>query len=267
MNLYQKILESENFFLIAGPCVIEDSAILYKIAETLKKITEERNIPYIFKASYLKANRTSESSYSGPGLDEGLKILEKIKREFELPILTDIHQTEEAELVAEVADILQIPAFLARQTFLIKSAAKTGKIVNLKKAQFMAPEDMKGAVDKVVSEENTQVMITERGTSFGYHNLVVDFRGFPVMKQFGYPVVYDVTHSLQKPSIKNVSGGTPEYVPMMAKAAMATGLIDGIFIETHPNPEKGLSDAKSMINLDLMGQLLDELIAIKEVVR
>jgi 2-dehydro-3-deoxyphosphooctonate aldolase (KDO 8-P synthase) len=169
--------------------------------------------------------------------------------------------------VAEVADILQIPAFLARQTFLIKSAAKTGKIVNLKKAQFMAPEDMKGAVDKVVSEENTQVMITERGTSFGYHNLVVDFRGFPVMKQFGYPVVYDVTHSLQKPSIKNVSGGTPEYVPMMAKAAMATGLIDGIFIETHPNPEKGLSDAKSMINLDLMGQLLDELIAIKEVVR
>lgn len=263
MSLYQKILESKPYFLIAGPCVIEDYDVIYTIAEKIARWTRDRGITYIFKASYLKANRTSDSSFSGPGLEKGIETLSQIKKEFNLPILTDIHESNEAEPVSEVADILQIPAFLARQTYLLKSAAKTGRIVNVKKGQFMAPEDMKGAVDKITSEGNKQIILTERGTSFGYHNLVVDFRSFPILKQNGYPVVYDVTHSMQRPSLNGISGGSPEYVPMMAKAAMATGMVDGLFVEVHPDPKTALSDSQSMIKLDTLERMLDDLLEIR----
>ncbi len=250
MNLYDKILKAKPFFIIAGPCVIESEAIMMEIAEKLKKICEEHKILFIFKSSFLKANRTSINSYSGPGLDSGLRILEKIKKEFDLPILTDIHESDEAKPVSEVADIIQIPAFLARQTLLIRAAAQTGKIVNIKKGQFMAPEDMKAGVEKITAENNHQVLVTERGSFFGYHDLVVDFRSFPIMNELGYPVIFDVTHSLQMPSIRRVSGGKPEMAPMLAKAALATGYVNGIFFETHPEPSAALSDGMSMINLD-----------------
>ena len=257
--LYNKLLRSKPFFLIAGPCVVEDEYIMSAIAEKLVELSNRYGITLIYKSSYHKANRTSCLSYSGPGIVSGLKALEKIKLKFDVPILTDIHETSEAVIAAEVADVLQIPAFLCRQTDLIKAAAKTGKIVNIKKGQFMAAEDMKAQVEKVTSENNNQVLLTERGTSFGYHNLVVDFRSFPIMKDIGYPVIFDVTHSLQKPSLGNVSGGTPEFVPLMAKAALATGMVDGLFIETHPKPEEALSDGLSMVSLDVLDMLLKQL--------
>jgi len=262
MELYDTITNSRPFFLIAGPCVIEDEIIMFKIAETLVKLCSHHNITYIFKASYQKANRTHGDSYTGPGMEKGLVALEKIKKEFNIPVMTDIHETTEAKPVAEVVDILQIPAFLARQTPLIKAAANTGKIINIKKGQFMAAEDMKGSVDKITSENNYQIMLTERGTCFGYHNLVVDFRNFPIMKDIGYPVIYDVTHSLQRPSLGKISGGTPEFVPLMAKAALATGMVDGIFLEAHPAPEFALSDSLSMISLDLIEEVIERLLRI-----
>ncbi len=262
MNLYQKLLKSEKFFLIAGPCVVEEENIMMAVAERLKKETTSRNIPFIFKSSFRKANRTSIESPSGPGLEMGLAILSKIKDKFELPILTDIHDVSEIAKASEVADILQIPAFLCRQTDLIVSVAETGRIINIKKGQFMAPEDMKNAAQKAASTGNRNILLTERGTSFGYHNLVVDFRGFAIMKQFGYPVVYDVTHSLQQPSIDITSGGTPEYAVMMAKAALATGMVKGLFIETYPDPQKALSDADSMLPLDSIPDFLDECLKI-----
>lgn len=264
MNLYDIILSSKPLFMIAGPCVIEDYSTVMRVAEKLKETAVRHDILYIFKASYLKANRTSEMSYSGPGPAEGLKILERIKKEFDIPILTDIHETSEAKAAAEVADILQIPAFLSRQTFLLKAAARTGRIINIKKGQFMAPEDMKSVTEKVISENNSRIMLTERGTFFGYHDLVVDFRSFPIMKQLGFPVVFDMTHSLQKPSLASVSGGTPELAPMMAKAAMATGMVDGLFLETHPEPAEAMSDAMSMIKLDLVPQILDDIMKQRE---
>ncbi len=245
-------IKSSDLFLIAGPCVIESKENLFEIAEHLKLLSEKYRFKLIFKSSFLKANRTSIDSYSGPGLEKGLKLLSEVKKEFELPILTDIHQTDEVKSVAEVADILQIPAFLSRQTFLLTTAAQTGKIVNIKKAQFMAPENMEEAVKKITSFGNEKVLVTERGTSFGYHNLVVDFRSFIKMKELGYPVVYDVTHSLQQPSLGKISGGTPQYAYKMARAAIATGSVDGLFVETHPNPAKALSDAKSMLPLQQM---------------
>lgn len=260
--MYNNIKQSDKFFLIAGPCVIESEEIMFRIAEELKRVTSDLGIPFIFKASYKKANRTSIDSYSGAGLEEGLAVLAKIKQEFSVPIITDIHESWEAKVVAEVADILQIPAFLSRQTDLLVEAGKTGKIVNIKKAQFMAGEDVLNAAEKVVSTGNDQVMLTERGSSFGYHNLVVDFRNFAIMQESGYPIVYDVTHSLQQPSIGKISGGTPHYVPMMAKAALATGMVDGLFLETHPEPSKGLSDAKSMFELGKMRKLLTECLRI-----
>jgi 2-dehydro-3-deoxyphosphooctonate aldolase (KDO 8-P synthase) len=258
MNLYQKLLNPEKYFIIAGPCVVEEEDMMMAVAEKLKKETTHRNIPFIFKSSFRKANRTSIESPSGPGLEKGLAILNKIKEKFDLPILTDIHDVSEIPKASEVADILQIPAFLCRQTDLIVSAAETGKIINIKKGQFMAPEDMKNAAQKVASTGNRNILLTERGTSFGYHNLVVDFRGFAIMKQFGYPVVYDVTHSLQKPSLDKISGGTPEYALMMAKAALATGMVNGLFVETHPDPQNALSDADSMLSLDNIPGFLDE---------
>lgn len=257
-KLYKELSDCQGFFLIAGPCVIESKNIMFTVAETLKNLCTAKGIPLIFKSSYRKANRSSVMSFSGPGMEEGLNMLAEIKREFELPILTDVHECCEVAAAAEVCDILQIPAFLSRQTDLIKTAASTGKIINIKKGQFMAPEDMKLAAEKASSSGNEQILLTERGTTFGYHNLVVDFRSFAIMSQFGYPVVYDVTHSLQRPSISNFSGGNPEFAYPMAKAAIATGKVKGLFIETHPDPEKAKSDAASMLPLAKMEVLLSD---------
>ena len=257
MNLFEQIKTESRFFLIAGPCVIENEDILMKTAEFLKKETEKRNIVFIFKSSYKKANRTSVHSFSGPGLEKGLSLLRKVKEEFNIPILTDVHETGEIDSVAKVANIIQIPAFLCRQTDLLVAAAKSGKIVNVKKGQFLAPEDMKAVAEKISVNGNQKILLTERGSSFGYHNLVVDFRSFAIMKQIGYPVVYDVTHSLQLPSSGKTTGGTPQFAKMMAKAALATEKVDGLFIETHPNPKEALSDAATMLSLAEIPKLLD----------
>ena len=265
-QLYSNLINIETFFLIAGPCVIEDEYIMMETAEKLKKITSDRNIPFIFKSSYEKSNRTSIESYTGPGISKGLKLLQKIKEQFELPILTDIHETCEVDEVAEVADVLQIPAFLCRQTALIVKAAQTGRIVNIKKGQFVAPEDMHLQMEKCMSSDNFKVMLTERGTCFGYHNLVVDFRSFPLMKSAKHPVIFDVTHSMQKPSLTKTTGGTPEFAPMMAQAAIATGYVDGLFIETHPNPMEALSDANTQLPLPFIADVLDRCLAVKRAV-
>ena len=249
--------------LIAGPCVIESEQLVLSIAETLTDICDRHEIPYIFKASYAKANRTSINSFVGPGPEEGLKILEKLKSEFAVPVLTDIHLPNEAEEAAQVADILQIPAFLCRQTELLLAAGQTGKVVNIKKGQFLAPGDMENVAKKVASTGNQQILLTERGTTFGYNNLVVDFRAFMDMHQTGYPVIYDATHSLQRPSASgSVSGGQPEYVKQMAMAAAATGTLSGLFIETHPDPSSALSDAQSMLPME---QIEDLIVAVKKI--
>ena len=248
------------FFIIAGPCVIESEELCRRVAGYVAELCAKRNLPFVFKASYKKANRLSAGSFTGPGLDSGLAILQKIRSEFNLPILTDIHETAEIKAVAQVADILQIPAFLCRQTDLVISAAQTGKWVNIKKGQFLAPEDMASIAAKASSKK---VLLTERGTTFGYRNLIVDFRSFVIMRETGYPVIYDVTHSLQLPGASGgVSGGQPQFVIPMARAAMAIG-IDGLFVETHPEPSKALSDAGSMLPLDSMAELLDNVLAIK----
>ncbi|MCF7794618.1 MAG: 3-deoxy-8-phosphooctulonate synthase [Candidatus Cloacimonetes bacterium] len=265
MDLFSELRNEKRLFLLAGPCVVENEATMFKTAEFLKEETSKRDITFVFKSSYKKANRTSISSPVGVGLEEGLKLLQKIKKQFEVPILTDVHETTEVQSVAEVADILQIPAFLSRQTELLIEAGRSGKIVNIKKGQFMAPLDMKAATEKVISVNNYNILLTERGTSFGYHNLVVDFRSFAILKQLKFPVVYDVTHSLQQPSIGNVSGGTPEFVPMMARAAVATGMVNGLFIETHPNPVDALSDAQSMLPLHQIPEVLDGCLEILKV--
>ncbi|HPB19076.1 MAG TPA: 3-deoxy-8-phosphooctulonate synthase [Candidatus Cloacimonas sp.] len=256
-TLYSELSSCKNFFLIAGPCVIEEESIMFTIAEALKKLCARKAIPLVFKASYKKANRSSLNSFSGPGMEEGLKLLNKIKQEFEVPVLTDVHECVEVASAAEVCDILQIPAFLSRQTELITAVAATGKIINIKKGQFMAPEDMQLAAEKASSTGNKQILLTERGTTFGYHNLVVDFRSFGIMHEYGYPVVYDVTHSLQRPSLGNFSGGNPEFALPMAKAAIATGMVKGLFIETHPEPHKAKSDAASMLPLAKMESLVE----------
>jgi len=261
-NLYEELAVAEKFFLIAGPCVIENRDITLNTAETLLCETQKRNIKLVFKSSWKKANRTSLQSYTGPGIDEGLKILQEIKNSFDLPIITDFHETQEAPIVAEVADILQIPAFLSRQTDLLIAAGSTNRIVNIKKGQFMAPEDMQSAAEKITSSGNDKILICERGTSFGYHNLVVDFRSFSILQSLGYPVVYDVTHSLQQPSAGITSGGTPQFIEMMARAAIATSKVRGLFIETHPKPESALSDAASMLPLNRIGKLLDDCLQI-----
>ncbi|MCF7920135.1 MAG: 3-deoxy-8-phosphooctulonate synthase [Candidatus Cloacimonetes bacterium] len=261
IDLYKEICRSD-FFLIAGPCVIEEMELLEEIAQNLCEETQKRNILLIFKSSYEKANRTSATSYIGPGKHDGLEMLFKIKEKFQVPILTDIHNEYDAADVAEVADILQIPAFLSRQTSLLEAAGKTGKVVNIKKGQFMAPEDIFEAALKVKNADNNKILLTERGTSFGYHNLVVDFRSFAIMEAMGFPVIYDVTHSLQQPSIGKISGGTPQYAAMMAKAAVATGKVKGLFIETHPEPLKAQSDARSMLPLAELPSLLDKVLRI-----
>jgi len=259
-----QIGESEPLAFIAGPCAVETEDIILKTAGELKRLSDKFSFPLIFKSSYKKANRTSFDSFTTIGIDEALKILQKVKTEFDLPIITDIHTTEEVEAASEVADILQIPAFLCRQTDLIIAAAKTGKAVNIKKGQFMAPEDMKGAAEKATSTGNQNVLLTERGTTFGYHNLVVDFRSLIIMKSLGYPVVYDCTHSVQLPSgADGISGGQPQYIIPLAKAAVAVGC-DTLFIETHPEPEKAVSDAKSQLRLSEMEDFIKTIRTIRD---
>ncbi len=256
------------FFLIAGPCVIQTEELCLEIAQTVKKIGTELNIPVVFKASYDKANRTSGDSYRGPGLEKGLEILANVKKQTGLPVLTDIHEAFQAPIVAEVCDILQIPAFLCRQTDLTEAAAKTGKIVNIKKGQFLSPWATKHLADKVKSIEGSgEVFLTERGASFGYGNLIVDMRSFPIMKQYCDGVIYDATHSLQLPSSGGAkTGGQREYIGTLARAAMATGAVDGLFLEVHPEPSKSPSDADNILPLDQLEGLMKQLVAIKKAV-
>ncbi len=254
-------------FLIAGPCVIESESHARAMAERVAKIASDAGVPYIFKASYDKANRSSVKAFRGPGLAEGLRILGKIKSDLHLPILTDIHDASQAAPVAEVADILQIPAFLARQTDLLLAAAKTGRIVNVKKAQFLSPWDMGNVAEKIASSGNTKIILTERGASFGYNNLVVDMRSFPVLAKFGYPVVYDVTHSVQLPGGQgHASGGQPEFIEPLARAGVAAG-VDGLFLETHDNPAAALSDGPNALPLVQLPQLLARLKELSALVR
>ena len=254
------------FRLIAGPCVIESEEMVMEIAKHMKKITDKYGIDYTFKASFDKANRTSINGKRGPGIEEGLRILQKVRDEIGLSVATDIHEPWQAEPVGKVCDIVQIPAFLCRQTDLLVAAAKTGKCINIKKAQFLAPWDMKNCVEKVVASGNDNVMLCERGTSFGYNNLVVDMTGLVEMKKFGYPVIFDATHSVQKPGGKgNCTGGNREYVEYLAKAAIAVG-VDGLFMETHPNPDNAWSDGPNQVVLSEMDKLLGKLVKVYEAV-
>jgi 2-dehydro-3-deoxyphosphooctonate aldolase (KDO 8-P synthase) len=254
-------------FLIAGPCVIESEAHARMIAERVTKIAADAGVPLVFKASYDKANRSSVNSFRGPGLKEGLRILGRIKADLDLPVLTDIHEAAHAAPAAEVVDILQIPAFLARQTDLLVAAGKTGRVINVKKPQFVSPADMGNVVEKIASTGNTNIILTERGSSFGYHNLVVDFRGIPQMKKLGYPVVFDVTHSVQLPGGQgHASGGQPEFIEPLARAAVAAG-VDGIFIETHDHPAKALSDGANALPLEQLAGLLARLKQLSSLVR
>lgn len=258
---------SPNFFLISGPCAIESEEMALHIAGHLKKMTVDLNIPLVFKGSYRKANRSSIHSFTGIGDEKALKILARVAREFDVPVTTDIHSDEEAAMAAEYVDILQIPAFLCRQTSLIAAAAKTGKVVNIKKGQFMSPESMSHAVQKVRECGNEKVILTERGTTFGYQDLVVDFRGIPVMKSFGVPVVMDCTHSLQQPNQPSgITGGKPGLIGTIAKAAIAVGA-DGLFIETHPQPSQAKSDGANMLPLDELKPLLEVLVKIKSAIK
>jgi 2-dehydro-3-deoxyphosphooctonate aldolase (KDO 8-P synthase) len=254
-------------FLIAGPCVIESESHALMIAERVAKIATDAGVPYIFKASYDKANRSSIQGFRGPGMAGGLRILAKIKHDLRLSILTDIHEASQAVPASEVADILQIPAFLARQTDLLLAAAKTGSIVNVKKAQFLSPWDMKNVAEKVASSGNQNILLTERGASFGYNNLVVDMRSFAVLRRFGYPVVFDVTHSLQLPGgLGHASGGQPEFIETLARAGVATG-VDGLFIETHENPAAALSDGPNALPLVQLPELLSRVKELSTLVR
>ena len=256
----------DNFFLMAGPCAIEGEDMALRIAEKVVDITNRLSIPYIFKGSYRKANRSRLDSFTGIGDEKALKILRRVGDTFGIPTVTDIHETAEAAMAAEYVDILQIPAFLCRQTDLLVAAAKTRKIVNIKKGQFLSPGAMQFAVQKVADAGNDNVMITERGTTFGYTDLVVDYRGIPQMQQFGYPVIMDVTHSLQQPNqTSGVTGGLPTLIETIAKAAIAVGA-DGLFIETHPEPSKAKSDGANMLQLDLLEGLLTKLVRIREAV-
>lgn len=258
--------KGDNFFLLAGPCVIEGEDMALRIAEKIVGITSRRQIPYVFKGSYRKANRSRLDSFTGIGDEKALKILRKVGETFGIPTVTDIHETTEAAMAAEYVDVLQIPAFLCRQTDLLAAAARTGKIVNIKKGQFLSPGAMQFAVQKVADAGNPNVMITERGTTFGYTDLVVDYRGIPEMQAFGYPVVMDVTHSLQQPNqTSGVTGGMPALIETIAKAAIAVGA-DGLFIETHPNPSEAKSDGANMLSLDLLDGLLEKLVRIRQAV-
>jgi 2-dehydro-3-deoxyphosphooctonate aldolase (KDO 8-P synthase) len=262
-----KIGDGAPLVLIAGPCVVEDRAMLLRTAERILQITRRYGIPFIFKSSYKKANRSSARSFSTLGIKKALALLAEVKERYGVPILTDIHTVEEASQAAEVVDVLQIPAFLCRQTDLLQAAGRTGKVVNIKKGQFLAPADMKLAAEKIVLTGNRKVLLTERGTFFGYNNLVVDMRSLAVMRKMGFPVVLDATHSVQLPGgEKTRSGGQPEFILPIARAGVAAGC-DALFIETHPNPRRALSDAASQLKLDSLEGLIKQVMAIDEVVR
>jgi 2-dehydro-3-deoxyphosphooctonate aldolase (KDO 8-P synthase) len=249
-------IDNKSFLIIAGPCVIENEELIYYTAERLRDICNKIGFSFVFKSSYDKANRTSLSSFRGPGIDRGLRILADVKSRYNIPVLSDIHSVDEVKPASEVLDILQIPAFLCRQTDLIIEASKTGKPVNIKKGQFLAPWDVKNIIEKFISTGNKKLFITERGTSFGYNNLVVDFRAFPIMRSFGYPVIFDVTHSLQLPGGQgSCSGGQREFALPLARAAVACG-VDGLFLEVHPDPDKALCDGPNMIRLEDMTDFL-----------
>lgn len=253
--------------IMAGPCAIESQEILNRTAEKLKEVTEKLGINYIFKSSFDKANRSSITSFRGPGLEKGLEMLAKVKSEFDLPIVTDIHNPDQAAVVAEVADVLQIPAFLCRQTDMLVAAAKTGKIINIKKGQFLAPEQMLPLIKKVEDSGNSNILVTDRGTSFGYNNLVVDFRGIQIMQQFNYPVVFDATHSVQLPGANGTSsGGDRRFVPLLAKSAMAAGA-NALFFEVHPDPDCAKCDGPNMIPLEKAETLFKQCKEIFELIR
>jgi len=264
--------DESNFFLIAGPCVVESEELVMEVAEKVSGICKKFEIPYVFKASYRKANRTSASSFTGLGDEAALQILKKVKEKFNLPLVSDIHAHEEAAIAAEFVDILQIPAFLCRQSDLLQAAAATGKIINVKKGQFVNGQSMKFAVEKIQKTTNersidARVMLTERGNSFGYTDLVVDYRNIPIMKNHNVPIIMDCTHSLQQPNqVKGVTGGNPTMIETIAKAAVAVG-VDGLFIETHPDPSCALSDGANMLRLDLLENLLEKLLRIKKAIR
>ena len=266
-DLYKKIIgANENFFLIAGPCVVESEALCFEVADKVSSICSTLGIPWIYKASYRKANRSKLNSFTGLGDQKALEILSKIGKKYNVPVITDIHESAEASFAAGYVDILQIPAFLCRQTDLLLAAGRTGKPVNIKKAQFLAPEQMAFAVEKVESTGNRDILLTERGSIFGYRDLLVDFRSIPDMKKMGYPVIFDGTHSQQIPnSSSGVTGGIPEHIEPMCKAAIAVGA-DGLFLETHPRPSEALSDGANMLKLEFLDELLRKLTLLRDVV-
>ena len=258
---------SGNFFILAGPCVIEGEEMAFQIAEHILRISDKLKIPFVFKGSYRKANRSRIDSFSGIGDEKALRILKNIGESFQIPVVTDIHSANEAEMAAEYVDILQIPAFLCRQTDILTAAAKTGKVVNVKKGQFLSPESMQFAIQKIIDSGNNNVMLTDRGTGFGYQDLIVDYRSIPAMQKFGFPVVLDITHSLQQPNqTSGVTGGNPEMIETIARAGVAVG-VDGLFLETHPDPASAKSDGANMLRLNLLEQLLSRLVEIRKTIR
>lgn len=267
MNIdYLKNSKTNNFFLLAGPCVIEGESMAMSIAEKIKNITEQLDIPYVFKGSYRKANRSRLDSFTGIGDEKALRILAKVRETFGIPVVSDVHSAEEVKMAADYIDIIQIPAFLCRQTDLLVAAAKTGKVVNVKKGQFLSPGAMKFVAEKITESGNPNVLLTERGTTFGYTDLIIDYRGIPQMKALGFPVILDITHSLQQPNQQSgVTGGMPALIETVAKAGIAVG-VDGVFIETHPEPEKAKSDGANMLKLDYLEDLLKKLTRIRQAI-
>lgn len=263
----EHIFNQHNFFLIAGPCVVEGEEVVFEIADHVHALCKSMDIPYIFKASYKKANRSSSSSFTGIGDEKAMDIIKKVGQHYGIPTTTDIHTDEDAAIAAEYVDVLQIPAFLCRQSSLLEAAAQTGKYVNIKKGQFMSPEAMVHAVNKVRNAGNDKVMLTDRGTTFGYQDMVVDYRGLPTMQTFGVPVIMDCTHSLQQPNqLAGVTGGRPDQIPTIAKAAVAVG-VDGLFIETHPRPKEAKSDGANMLPMDQLEGLLTQLVKIRQAIK